>query len=100
MAREFYITNVFHHGPYTGNQLATIADSEGLTSDEMQKIARQFNFAETTFLMGGDADHGFDVRIFEPGGELPFAGHPTLGSAFLIRESRTQSRMKIGRAHV
>jgi trans-2,3-dihydro-3-hydroxyanthranilate isomerase len=86
MAREFYITNVFHHGPFTGNQLATITEPEGLTSNEMHKIALQFNFAETTFLMGGDANHGFDVRIFGPGGEMPFAGHPTLGSAFLIRE--------------
>lgn len=86
MGRLFYITDVFHHGAYTGNQLATVADSSGLSSDEMQSIAAEFGFAETTFLMGGDASRGFDVRIFGPGGELPFAGHPTLGSAYVIRD--------------
>ncbi len=86
MARKFYITDVFHSGGYSGNQLATVIDTEGLTTAEMQIIAREFNFSETTFLMGGDFETGYDVRIFTPLEELPFAGHPTLGSAYLIRE--------------
>jgi trans-2,3-dihydro-3-hydroxyanthranilate isomerase len=91
MARPFYITDVFAEGPYAGNQLATLFDAAGLAAAEMQKIAREFNFAETTFVMGGDAEQGFDVRIFTPAEELPFAGHPTLGTAFLLRELVTGS---------
>jgi trans-2,3-dihydro-3-hydroxyanthranilate isomerase len=86
MSRQFYITDVFHSGGYSGNQLATVVDTAGLTSDDMQVIAREFNFSETTFLVGGDFESGYDVRIFTPSQELPFAGHPTLGSAYLIRE--------------
>lgn len=83
--RTFYITEVFAEGEYSGNQLATVTDVAGLETKRMQQIARAFNFAETTFLMGGDLAGGFDVRIFTPTSELPFAGHPTLGTSFLIR---------------
>ena len=86
MKRAFYMTEVFSEAPYGGNQLATVIDSDGLSSDEMQKIARAFNFAETTFLLGGSVACGYDVRIFTPAEELPFAGHPTLGTCFVIRE--------------
>lgn len=86
MGREFFITDVFHHGAFSGNQLATVVDAEGLSGEEMELITREFDFSETTFLMGGDSARGFDVRIFGPHGEMPFAGHPTLGTAFLIRE--------------
>ena len=85
MDRRYFITEVFAEGAYSGNQLATVIDCEGLSTAEMQKIARAFNFAETTFFMGGDELSGFDVRIFTPESELPFAGHPTLGTAFLLR---------------
>ncbi|MFT4797979.1 MAG: trans-2,3-dihydro-3-hydroxyanthranilate isomerase [Candidatus Azotimanducaceae bacterium] len=85
MSRKYYITEVFCEGPYSGNQLATVVDTEGLTAAEMQQIARAFNFSETTFYSGGSESDGFDVRIFTPATELPFAGHPTLGSAYLIR---------------
>ena len=84
MSRQYFITEVFAEGAYAGNQLATVVDTDGLTTDEMQQIARAFNFAETTFLMGGDLASGFDVRIFTPVSELPFAGHPTLGTSYLI----------------
>jgi trans-2,3-dihydro-3-hydroxyanthranilate isomerase len=86
MARRFYLTDVFEHGPFTGNPLATVVDADGLTSDEMLRITRGFNLSETTFLMGGSERDGFRVRIFGLDGEMPFAGHPTLGSAWLIRE--------------
>ena len=85
MSRHYFITDVFAEGPYAGNQLATVVDSNGLTTEEMQQIARAFNFAETTFVMGGDPVAGFDVRIFTPMSELPFAGHPTLGTSYVIR---------------
>lgn len=85
MKRKFYITEVFTEQAYGGNQLATLPDASGLDSDEMQKIARAFNFAETTFITGGSLESGYDVRIFTPAAELPFAGHPTLGTSYLLR---------------
>ena len=85
MALPFYITDVFAEGPYAGNQLATVDNAADLTTEEMQQIALSFNFAETTFITGGNQTDGFDVRIFTPAAELPFAGHPTLGTAFLLR---------------
>lgn len=85
MNRRFYITEVFVLGPYSGNQLATVIDCDGLGDQEMQAIARAFNFAETTFYLGGNVNNGYDVRIFTPAAELPFAGHPTLGTAYLIK---------------
>ena len=83
---KFYIVDVFAEGPYSGNQLATLPDAADIPAEEMQKIARAFNFAESTFITGGDLESGFDVRIFTPAAELPFAGHPTLGTAYLIRQ--------------
>lgn len=91
MKKPFYITDVFAEGPYSGNQLATLPDSDGLSGDTMQKIARAFNFAETTFICGGSLASGYDVRIFTPTSELPFAGHPTLGTSYLIREVLTET---------
>ena len=86
MVREFFITDVFYEGAFGGNPLATVVETEGLSGEDMQNIAREFNFSETTFLLGGDMKQGFDVRIFTPTDELPFAGHPTLGTAFIIHE--------------
>lgn len=86
MKKTFYITEVFAEAPYGGNQLATLIDAHDIPEAAFQRIARAFNFSESTFFMGGDADRGFDVRIFTPTDELPFAGHPTLGSAFIARE--------------
>ena len=84
MKRKFFITEVFSEKAYGGNQLATLPDAAGLSSDEMQRIARAFNFAETTFVTGGSLAGGYDVRIFTPASELPFAGHPTLGTSYLV----------------
>jgi PhzF family phenazine biosynthesis protein len=80
--RPFAQVNVFSAQPYLGNPVAVILDGEGLTDEEMQRIARWTNLSETTFVLEpttGAAD--YRLRIFTPGGELPFAGHPTLGSA-------------------
>lgn len=82
MPRPFRLVDVFGTDPFTGNPLAVIADSEGLSTDEMQGIARWLNLSETTFLLAPtDPTADYRVRIFTLAHELPFAGHPTLGSA-------------------
>ena len=80
--RRFAQVDVFTATPLKGNPLAVVIDAEGLSEDEMAAFARWTNLSETTFLLP-PTDPGADyrVRIFTPGGELPFAGHPTLGSA-------------------
>jgi trans-2,3-dihydro-3-hydroxyanthranilate isomerase len=83
----YSIVDVFAEQPWAGNPLAVVRGAEGLTSAEMQKIARETNLSETTFVLSHAArDGAFDVRIFTPGIELPYAGHPTLGTASVIRE--------------
>jgi len=85
-ALTFYIVDVFAEQRYTGNQLAVFRDAQGLPSDEMQKIAKEIGFSETTFILSdASRDGGYDVRIFTPAAEVPFAGHPTLGTAYVIR---------------
>jgi trans-2,3-dihydro-3-hydroxyanthranilate isomerase len=82
----FYIVDVFAEGKYAGNQLAVVTQGQGLSGQQMQQITREFNFSETTFITSGrKADGGYDVRIFTPGEEVPFAGHPTVGTAWVIR---------------
>jgi trans-2,3-dihydro-3-hydroxyanthranilate isomerase len=80
---EFEIVDVFAETPRTGNQLAVIRNAAGLSAAAMQSIAREFDFSETTFV-GSHADGRARVRIFTPGQELPFAGHPTLGTAWVL----------------
>jgi trans-2,3-dihydro-3-hydroxyanthranilate isomerase len=83
---RFFITDVFTKQRYGGNQLATFIDCESLTDQDMQKIAKEINFSETTFITSRQPrDGGFDVRIFTPKTEIDFAGHPTLGTAHIIR---------------
>jgi trans-2,3-dihydro-3-hydroxyanthranilate isomerase len=83
---SFHIVDVFAEQKYAGNQLAVLRDAQGLSGDDMQKIAREVNFSETTFIPSdSERDGGYDVRIFTPGAEVPFAGHPTLGTAYVIR---------------
>lgn len=80
--RPFAQVDVFSPQPYRGNPVAVVADAAGLTTEQMQQVALWTNLSETTFLLpptNPAAD--YRVRIFTPGGELPFAGHPTLGSA-------------------
>jgi trans-2,3-dihydro-3-hydroxyanthranilate isomerase len=82
----FYIVDVFAEEKYAGNQLAVFRSGNTLSDTEMQRIAREMNFSETTFILDEEErDGGFDVRIFTPGAEVPFAGHPTLGTAHIIR---------------
>lgn len=85
---RFAQVDVFSREPFRGNPVAVILDADDLTEEQMRRIARWTNLSETTFVLSptggaGDAGHTADyrLRIFTPGGELPFAGHPTLGSA-------------------
>lgn len=86
MNLEFYIVDVFAEEKFAGNQLAVFRGGQELTADEMQRIAREMHFSETTFIQAETIrDGGFDVRIFTPEAEVPFAGHPTLGTAHILR---------------
>ncbi|SOC56877.1 PhzF family phenazine biosynthesis protein [Ornithinimicrobium cerasi] len=79
--RPFAQVDVFSAQPYLGNPVAVVLDGEGLSDDEMQRVARWTNLSETTFVLSPTtAAADYRLRIFTPGGELPFAGHPTLGS--------------------
>jgi trans-2,3-dihydro-3-hydroxyanthranilate isomerase len=106
------LVDVFAESPYGGNELAVVRDASRLSTNEMQKIAREFNFSETTFIitsenLGAKAARLFKVRIFTPARELPFAGHPTLGTAYVIQKFILGKRvpdvtldLKIGRIPV
>jgi trans-2,3-dihydro-3-hydroxyanthranilate isomerase len=83
---SFYIVDVFAEEKYAGNQLAVLRDAGDISDAEMQRIAREMNYSETTFILSEEQrDGGYDVRIFTPEEELPFAGHPTLGTAYVIQ---------------
>lgn len=81
MRPRFLILDVFTDQRFGGNPLAVIPDARGLDSAEMQRIAREFNFSETTFVLPPEAGGDRRVRIFTPGSEVPFAGHPNIGTA-------------------
>ena len=79
----YHVLDVFTDRPYAGNPLAVVLDGDDLSTESMQAIAREFNLSETTFPTSSDrADYA--VRIFTPGTELPFAGHPSIGTAWLL----------------
>ncbi|HET7483401.1 MAG TPA: PhzF family phenazine biosynthesis protein [Actinomycetota bacterium] len=82
---NFYQLDVFAHNAYQGNPLAVFPDAGDLTTDQMQALAREMNLSETTFVTSTTRD-SYDVRIFTPSSELPFAGHPTIGTAWLLKE--------------
>ncbi|MBN1664641.1 MAG: PhzF family phenazine biosynthesis protein [Deltaproteobacteria bacterium] len=92
---SFYIVDVFAEKKYAGNQLAVFRGDKMPVDVEMQRIAREMNFSETTFITSETKhDGGFDVRIFTPGAEVPFAGHPTLGTAHIIRTEVLSGKAK------
>src|SRR5471030_2325611 len=91
MPRQFYTLDVFTDVALAGNPLAVVLDSDGLDSARMQAIAREFNLAETVFVTEPrDPINTARLRIFTPGRELPFAGHPTIGSAVLLAHLRAR----------
>lgn len=85
---DFYIVDVFAVEKYTGNQLAVFTGIGDISGEQMQRIAKEMNYSETTFVVSEDMrDRGYDVRIFTPEQELPFAGHPTLGTAYVLQQA-------------
>ena len=90
---SYYILDVFAEKKYAGNQLAVFRRAGEISSDEMQNIAREINYSETTFILSDEQNNGgFDVRIFTPKEEVPFAGHPTLGTAHIIHSNIIQGK--------
>ena len=82
---KFYIVDCFAQQKYQGNQLAVFLPEEELSTEEMQKIALEMHFSEVSFICSGKQENGgYRVRIFTPDTEVPFAGHPTLGTAYII----------------
>ena len=84
MKYRYYICDVFTETRFGGNPLAVLPQAEGLSTEQMQKIAREFNFSESTFVFPAKAGHTRRVRIFTPTREIPFAGHPNVGTAFVL----------------
>lgn len=83
--RSYVVANVFTDVPLQGNQLAVFEDAEGLSGELMQRAARELNLSETVFVLPADGhDANAHIRIFTPALELPFAGHPVLGTAFVL----------------
>src|SRR5215470_15218295 len=95
MPLPYVVVDVFTDTPLEGNQLAVFTDARSLPAEKMQSLAREMNFAESTFVLppeqGGDAR----IRIFTPARELPFAGHPVLGSAFVVGERLEHDTVKL-----
>ncbi len=81
---RYVVVDVFTDTPLAGNQLAVFTDGRGLEDEEMQSLAREMNFSETVFVLPKEADGHARIRIFTPVNEMLFAGHPTLGSAFVL----------------
>jgi trans-2,3-dihydro-3-hydroxyanthranilate isomerase len=84
MKYRYYICDVFTETRFGGNPLAVLPKADGLSDHQMQQIAREFNFSESAFVFPAKGGHTRQVRIFTPGGEIPFAGHPNVGTAFVL----------------
>src|SRR5262249_43107192 len=85
MRRHFFTLDVFTTQRFAGNPLAVVLEPDGLDTARMQAVAREFGHPETVFVFKpDDAKHRARVRIFTPGREIPFAGHPTVGTALLL----------------
>ena len=85
MQRRYITVDVFTDRAFGGNPLAVVLDAGGLSTEQMQAVAREFNYSETTFVLPpADKAHDAQVRIFTVNRELPFAGHPNVGTAFVL----------------
>jgi len=84
MKYRYYTCDVFTETRFGGNPLAVLPKAEGLSDVQMQQVAREFNYSETTFVFPPQAGHTRNVRIFTPAREVPFAGHPNIGTAFVL----------------
>src|ERR1700739_420014 len=97
MQRRYVTVDVFTDRAFGGNPLAVVLDAGGLSTKQMQAIAAEFNYSETTFVLPPrDSAHDAEVRIFTVTTELPFAGHPNVGTAFVLanRAAKPPARLK------
>ena len=84
---DYRVVDVFTTTPYAGNPLAVVLGADGLSTEQLQSLAREFNLSETAFPMAASTgDATYRLRIFTPGTELPFAGHPSVGAAWVMRQ--------------
>ncbi|MBV9006083.1 MAG: PhzF family phenazine biosynthesis protein, partial [Solirubrobacterales bacterium] len=83
-AHPYLVVDVFTSRPLEGNQLGVFLDGRSFSTEDMQRLAREMNFAETVFLLPPESGGNVAMRIFTPAEELPFAGHPVLGTAFAV----------------
>src|SRR5437588_8915457 len=99
MQRRYITVDVFTDRAFGGNQLAVVLDAAGLSTAQMQAIATEFNYSETTFVLPPrDKANDAEVRIFTPVRELPFAGHPNVGTAFVLASiAKSRSRASCSR---
>jgi trans-2,3-dihydro-3-hydroxyanthranilate isomerase len=91
---RYYTCDVFTETRFGGNQLAVLPEAVGVSAQQMQQIAREFNFSETTFVFPARAGHTRHVRIFTPAREIPFAGHPNIGTAFVLASAGELGEIK------
>ncbi len=99
---RYVLVDVFTNKPLEGNQLAVFTDARGITSEQMQRLAREMNLSESVFVLPAEQGGDARIRIFTPANELPFAGHPVLGSAFVIGDplQRNHLRLETGKGIV
>src|ERR1700712_4909257 len=101
MRLQFETVDVFTADRFSGNPLAVVLNAEGLSSEQMQSIAAEFNLAETTFVLPPqDSAHTAEVRIFTPRAEMPFAGHPNIGTAYVLARAGASYGRTIASDHV
>lgn len=93
-SKQFVIADVFTEEQFGGNQLAVFTDGSGLDPATMQNIAREMNYSETTFLLPPENGGDYRIRIFTPASELPFAGHPLVGSAYVIVSEEMKQKIE------
>jgi trans-2,3-dihydro-3-hydroxyanthranilate isomerase len=91
----YVVVDVFTERPLEGNQLGVFTDARRLSGEQMQSLAREMNFAECTFILPAEKDGDARIRIFTPAHELPFAGHPVLGTAFVVGEQRGRDVVRL-----
>jgi trans-2,3-dihydro-3-hydroxyanthranilate isomerase len=98
MGSRYVVVDVFTDTPLEGNQLGVFPDARGLSGERMQRLACELGFSETIFVLPGGAEGDARVRIFTPRRELPFAGHPVLGCAFVVGDAldRDEVRLETG----
>src|SRR5678810_946668 len=96
MLARYFTCDVFTNRKFGGNQLAVFPDARDIAPELMPQIAREFNYSETTFVLPpADPSHTARVRIFTPGGELQFAGHPTIGTCLLYTSDAADERSSV-----